>query len=443
MLGPEMRRPEVRRPEPSPAGSPVLPPPGLILSPFRAVRYTTPDRSVLARLTSPAYDLIDPDGREVLERTDPHNVVRLILPRADPDGGHDGYSQAAHTLAAWRAAGVLAADPQPALYLYEMLNGSRSTRGLVGAVGLADPTAGIILPHEDTMPGPVADRLALTEATSANFEPIVLVYDGGSAAADVMDERLDDPPLISIAGVDGVTHRVWAIADAATIARVAADLSDRTAVIADGHHRYASYLLEQRRRHAEGAGPGPWDRGLSYLIATGAHGPQVQAIHRVLRRLPLAQALQLAAEVMSVRPVSVSADSAEALLAAQQGTAFLLTDGRSWHLLTEPDQGAVQRAVGTHQSAAWSTLDVSIAHHLLIRSVWQLADNETDVDFGNDVPSTLAAVRAGGSALLLRPTPAESVLAVARNRERMPRKSTFFVPKPRTGLLLRTYAEEL
>jgi len=414
-----------------------------MLSPFRAVRYTTRERSVLARLTSPAYDLIDPDGREVLEQTDPHNVVRLILPRADPSGGHDRYAQAARTLAAWRRNGILAADAEPGLYVYEMADGSTSTRGLVGAVGLVDPAAGVILPHEDTMAGPVADRLALTEATRANFEPIVLVYDGGGAAAEVVHGRVSDPPLISMTGTDGVVHRVWPVVDAATIARVAADLVDHTAVIADGHHRYASYLQQMHRRHAEGSGPGPWDRGLAYLVATGAHGPQVQAIHRVLPGLPLANALQRAATVMTVRPVEVSADGAAGLLAAQPRTSYLLTDGQSWHLLTDPDPEATRRAVDSGRSPDWRRLDVSVAHHLLIRRVWQLTDDETGVGFAHDVPTALAAVRDGGTALLLRPTAADSVLAVARNGERMPRKSTLFVPKPRNGLLLRAYADEL
>lgn len=430
-------------PEPSPAGSDVPAPSGLSLSPFRAVRYTTRDQSVLARLTSPAYDLIDPDGQEVLERTDPHNVIRLILPRADAAGGHDRYSQAARTLAAWRADDVLAADPRPSLYVYEMVDGSTSTRGLVGAVGLVDPAERIILPHEDTMPGPVADRLALTEATRANFEPIVLVYDGGGAAAEVVHGRMSDVPLINMAGGDGVRHRVWPLSDPETIRRIAADLAGRTAVIADGHHRYASYLQQQRRRHEAGDGPGPWDRGLAYLVATGAHGPQVQAIHRVLPGLPLEQALSAAAAVMSVRPVDACPDGAAGLLAAQPRTAFLLTDGRSWHLLTDPDPAAVARSVGGSRSSAWRSLDVSIAHHLLIRAVWHVADDETGVSFGHDVASTLAAVRDGGTALLMRPTPAESVLQVARSGERMPRKSTLFVPKPRNGLLLRTYADEL
>ncbi|MGI8533237.1 MAG: DUF1015 family protein [Geodermatophilaceae bacterium] len=430
-------------PESTAAGLLPPPPSGLVLSPFRAVRYTTRDRSALARVTSPAYDLIDPDGQDALERTDPHNVVRLILPRDDPGARHDRYARAARTFAQWREDGVLGADDEFGLYVYEMADGSASTRGLVGAVGLADPEAGIILPHENTMPGPVADRLALTAATGANFEPIVLVYDGGGEATEVVHGRVCDPPLLSITGDDGVTHRIWPLTDPDVLRRVAADLAPRSAVIADGHHRYASYLQQRRNRHAAGAGPGPWDRGLAYLVATGAHGPQVHAIHRVLPRLPLPAALTAAAGVMRVRPVAVSAEGAAGLLAAQPHTAFLLTDGTSWHLLTDPAPDALDRAADRTRSPATRQLDVSIAHDLLIRTAFQLPDDEANVVFGHDVPAALSAVRSGGTAVLLRPTAAESVLAVARAGERMPRKSTLFVPKPRNGLLLRTYADEL
>lgn len=429
-------------PEPVPIGSAASSPPGLVLSPFRALRYTTADPAALARLTSPAYDLINADDLAALEQIDPHNVVRLILPRAVPADGDGRYRRAARTLARWREEQVLAADPQPGLYVYEMTDGTASTRGLVGAIGLTDPLAGVILPHEDTMPGPVRDRLALTEATRANFEPIVLVYDGAGRASEVVHRQVCTPPLISIVGSDGVAHRVWPVTDPQTLREIAADLLERTAVIADGHHRYASYLQQQQRRHAAGEGAGPWDRGLAYLVATGAHGPQVHAIHRVLPGLDLDRALRGAAQVMRTRRVDVAPDGAAGLLAAHPQTAYLLTDGVEWHLLTHPDPEAVTRTVEADRSPEWQGLDVTIAHHLLIRSVWEQPDDERGVSFGHDVASTLSALRRGGVALLLRPTTADSVLRVARNGERMPRKSTLFVPKPRNGLLLRAYADE-
>jgi uncharacterized protein (DUF1015 family) len=78
----------------------------------------------------------------------------------------------------------------------------------------------------------------------------------------------------------------------------------------------------------------------------------------------------------------------------------------------------------------------------LIRRVWGLEDREDVVDFRHDVPAAVAAAQAtGGCALLLNPTPVADVAAVAAAGDRMPRKSTLFVPKPATGLLIRAFAD--
>jgi uncharacterized protein (DUF1015 family) len=422
-----------------PASSPV--PEGLRLSPFRALRYAGADRSDLTRLLSPPYDVIDEDERRELEAAGPHNVVRLILPRDTGGGPHSAYQGAAALLRQWRAEGVLQADETPALYVYEMQEGTARTRGLVGTVGLTPPEAGIVLPHENTMAGPVADRLALTEATEANLEPIYLVYSGGGAAAQAVASCDDRPPLAS-ATVAGVTHRVWALTDPETLRAVAGDLLPRRAVIADGHHRYATYLRHQADRHAAGHGAGPWDRGLALLVDASTYGPQVHAIHRVVPGLPLADAVSRAAAGFSVRDVPAASAPAE-LGSAATRAAFLLTDGSRWVLLTDPDPALVESALPAERSAAWRSLDVTIAHRFLIDRLWGLEDHEDVVGFEHDVPAAVAAAqRTGGTALLLNPTPVAAVAAVAEAGERMPRKSTLFTPKPRTGLLMRAYADE-
>jgi uncharacterized protein (DUF1015 family) len=72
-----------------------------------------------------------------------------------------------------------------------------------------------------------------------------------------------------------------------------------------------------------------------------------------------------------------------------------------------------------------------------VRKVWGLSDTEDVVGFRHDLPAALAAAGTSGTALLLNPTPVEAVAAVAAAGDRMPRKSTLFTPKPRTGLLIR------
>ncbi len=412
---------------------------GLQLLPFRAQRYAL-DGATLAAVTSPPYDVIDDDERDALAAQDPHNVVRLILPR-DVDAPGDRYRWAAATLREWLETGVLLQDDEPALYVYEEEVGGHVQRGIVGGVGLARAHEKVVLPHEDTMAGPVADRLALLEATRTNLEPIVLAYDGGGATSAAVASADALPPLADLTTADGVHHRLWAITDPDVHRAVAADLAPRRATIADGHHRYATYLKYQEARHAAGAGRGPWDGGLAFLVDTIAFGPQVHAIHRVIAGIDLDTAVVLVQRACTVTAVD-STDPAELLerlrFAGQQGHAFVVTDGTRSFLLTALDQGVLQRAVPTDRSDAWRTLDVTVAHYLLVRELWGLRDEEDVVGYRHDAPTAVMAAREGGGvALLLNPTPVDAVAAVAAAGDRMPRKSTLFTPKPRTGLLMR------
>ena len=416
-------------------------PAGLALEPFRALRYSQAALAAaeggLAALSSPPYDVIDDAGVAALEAASEHNVVRLILPR-EPAGGGDRYAAAAETLARWQADGVLVRDHDPALYVYELTEpGGQVVRGLVGALGLAQPDAGIVLPHENTMAGPVSDRLALTRATGMNLEPILLLYDGDGPASDVVDAAAAEAPLMEGRTPDGIGHRVWAVRDAAALAAVAADLLPRRATIADGHHRYATYLRWQAERHAAGDGAGPWDFGLTMLIDAKRHAPAVHGIHRVIPSLPLAEAAERARTGFRVTETTPDPSA----LDGPDGPAFVLTDGRSAYLLDQPDPGRLAGALSDVPSDAVRELDVTVAHRYLVQEVWGLTDTDDVVGYRHSVAEAIAGAGDGGTALLLRPTPVEAVLRVAAEGARMPRKSTLFTPKPRTGLLLRPLDE--
>jgi len=158
---------------------------GLDFRPFRALTYRQRDSEHLARVSSPAYDLVTPSGRDRLADADPHNIVRLILPRVDPGAGSGEPSvlsaeRAAATLREWKAEGVLERDGQPALWLYELkpAGGAPATTGWLGAVAIPGPGSRAVLPHEDTYPPAVEGRRALLAATATDLEPIVLAHDG-------------------------------------------------------------------------------------------------------------------------------------------------------------------------------------------------------------------------------------------------------------------------
>jgi uncharacterized protein (DUF1015 family) len=411
----------------------------LLVTPFRGVRFDPARVPDVAAVTSPPYDVIDPDSATHLEELDPHNVVRLILPREEADDSRGRYEHAAARLSAWQTEGYLRRDDTAAIYVYEQ---SREPdllqRGLLAAVELRDPDARVVLPHEDVMPGPVADRLELMRATQANLEPILLVYDGGGETVGVIDTTAAKPPLVETVTEDGIRHRIWALTEPAELATVAADLQSRQALIADGHHRYATYRRLQAEQHDAGRGAGPWDRGLALLVDSGAYPLDLQAIHRVVEGLPLDEAVKTAGTVFTPVDLGQDEQAARDALKDATGHAFLLSDGESYTLLTDPDASVVAAAMPPLHSALWRDLDASVLHALLLERLWQVPDGSSRVRYLHDLEGALrAARRSGGTAVLMRPVSVGVVMAVAATGERMPRKSTSFGPKPRTGLVLR------
>lgn len=465
-----------------------------MLAPFRGVRYAPGRVTGLAEVTSPPYDVVGAAVARQLRDSDPHNVIRLTLPAGDGGTGarqNGRYRAAGRTMRQWIAEGVLAPDNQAALYVYEECAGAAGTypagaavpqvqRGLIGAVELAPHEAGIVLPHEEVTAAVVADRRQLMEATEANLEPIFLVYEGGGTASQLVEEvaRRRKPLIEGVAG--GVTHRLWAVTDPSGVAAVAEDLAGRHAMIADGHHRYAAYLDLQARRHASGLGSGPWDYGLALLVDSLAYPPRIHPIHRVVPGLAPETAVRLARSAFTVRSLPRGIDLGGALRQlcaashadAAAGTgrdfadngrgcggntgtgiaggpgrgsgaavAFLVAGKGAFHLLTQPDPAQVSAAAPAGQSERRKWLAASVLHELLIKRVWGIPDDQARVRMVHeDAPAAIQAAEPAGTAVICNPPDISDVLAIAAAGEKMPRKSTSFGPKPRTGLVMRSFA---
>jgi uncharacterized protein (DUF1015 family) len=423
-------------------------PSGLALAPFRGVRYARNRVTGLAEVTSPPYDVIAHDREDQLFAADPHNVVRLILPRHAPGHRGSAYDGAAQALRDWQQEQILVPDPEPALYVYEqaLADGTVLQRGLIGALRLSPPEAGVVRPHEDVAPGPVHGRLQLMEATQANLEPIFLLHDGGDrgASARLIDETADGrPPLVDAVTGDGIRHRLWAISDPAELAAIAADLAPRDALIADGHHRYAAYLKLQARRRAAGAGPGPWDYGLALLVDASAYPPDVGAIHRVIPDLAPATAAERAKAAFTVRrlPGGLPAAVDELAAESERGPALLIAGGGDVWLLTDPDPVQVDAAMPEGHSPLWRHLAASVLQELLLARLWDVGWDAVRIVHNDAAEAVALADETGGTAVICPPMPTREVYELAAQGERVPKKSTSFGPKPRTGLVIRTFAE--
>jgi len=416
---------------------------GLELAPFRGVRFDLRRIHDIAKVTAPPYDVIEPEERAALETADPHNIVRLVLPRSGTADPEERYRRAAGILNLWLTEGILVPDAGgPALYVYEQRSGGTLQRGLIGALGLRDPGERVVLPHEDVLAGPVADRLGLMRATEANLEPILMRYEGGGPASDAIDRVSATPPLFASDAVDGSTHRLWRLDDEEALTVIAADLADRQALIADGHHRYATYLRLQAERRAAGDGPGPWDYGLALLVDATRHPLGLHAIHRVVTGLEPERAARLAARHARVDDVSgATVDAALERLDAVTGPAVLLGGGERHWLVHEVDPALVDELVPHDRPEAWRRLDATVLDRLVIPHVWGVPNPAESVSYHHAAgPAMRLADAVGGTAVLMRATDVGTVLFLARQGVRMPRKSTSFWPKPRSGFVLRTFS---
>ena len=430
----------------TPADAPLARLAGLDVRPFRALTYRQHDPANLARVSSPAYDLVTTAGRDRLAAADPHNIVRLILPHVERPSGagatfRDGRSaeMAAETLQDWLTLGVLERDRVPALWRYEMTPpGAAATTGWLGAVGLPRPGSSAVLPHEDTFAPAVEDRRALLAATGTDLEPIVLAHDPDAEVAALTAATGTTPPTLEVADPDGVTHRLWRITDDEVLDRLVRALAGTQAVIADGHHRFAA----AREHHRSGtAGSGSV---LALLTPMGPGGLQVRAIHRVVPDLDLETALTGARAGFRVADRTPTGDDVTAVVerwtTGGGSGSFLVTDGVRAAELSAP-AASVLDAVPAEAPAAWRGLDVVLAHHGLVGRLWDRSDDPASLLVAHDAAEALhlARERAGVAVLLRSPSPTD-VAAVARAGARMPRKSTLFVPKPRTGLVLRPHS---
>ncbi len=259
--------------------------------PFRALRYNTANPLAVAMVTAPPYDCISPDERDELYRLHPHNVVRLILGKDQPgdDPGRSKYTRSADLMTKWENAGILVRDAEPAVYFYqqefEIEGKSYCREGILARVGLEEFGKGRIYPHEETLPGPRADRLQLLRATRANLSPVFGLYpDPRNAVPRLFEEVVRRQPLVQTVDGEGVVHRLFSSSDPGLVRRVAKALADKPIYIADGHHRYETALAFRREN------PGMEDARNVMMTFVNMYSPglKILATHRLVGGVDIA-----------------------------------------------------------------------------------------------------------------------------------------------------------
>ncbi len=419
--------------------------------PFRGIRYR--GFADLSPVIAPPYDVIEEDERVRLEEAHPHNAVRLILPRAER--GHDAYTTAADTWQAWRASGVLEPDPVPSFYRYVMqappnepdgadgpvgpdrADGPRDVAGIdagrvTGVIGaLVLPSAeGEVFGHEHTLARARADRLELLRATRANLDPIWCLS-LGSGMTDVLSAATADEAPRSAVDAQRVTHELSPLRGDDAVAAITAAVAMSPLVVADGHHRYET-ARTYRAEHPDDPGAAAV---MAFVVELDERCLHVRAIHRILRDAPADLRSRLRTH-FSLRELAPNTPArVEALTASMRVESALgLVDAQGLALLVPTTDGRRD--------------DPTVALPALVRGVDAARFDAlvaplvqgSAIDYRDDAAFVADVVRRGGApaAVLLRPPTVEEIRAVALAGQRMPQKTTYFAPKPRTGMVFRT-----
>jgi uncharacterized protein (DUF1015 family) len=391
--------------------------------PFTGLRY--PPRVVrLDDVIAPPYDVIGSAERARLAARNPANSVLVELPEPDLSAGLDRYQVAARLFARWRDTALVKPDPNPSFYVYRMAPaGGRATTGVIGALELGPPgEESGILPHEQTLPKARTDRLDLLRATRANLSPIW----GLSLAAGL--SALIEPegePTAQAVDDEGVSHQLWVLDDPAALAAVTGAVGSRPVVLADGHHRYETALAYREEwRLAHGEGPGGQDLVLALVVELAEDQLTVGPTHRVLSGLPadtdVTEAFGAWFDVVR------AGDPDERTVRALEATHTLALVTPAGAFMLHPRSEAYE--------AAASDLDSSLVALVLDR----LGAASTEYPHGWEEAVGAIEKGEGEAAVLLRPVTVDQIAQWARARRRMPPKTTYFSPKPRTGMVFRS-----
>ena len=384
--------------------------------PFTAIRYA--DRFAPESVTAPPYDVVSASARAELLARSEVNVVAIDMPT-----GPDAYTGAAATFARWRSDGVLVDDDRPSFTIYRMRTidadgRAHDTIGALGAMTLSRPEEGQILPHEFTTPKAKSDRLDLLRATRANLSAVW----GLTPSPGFTDLLTVDAPPLWHFEADGVTHTVWRVDDPERLAAISAAVASAPVVIADGHHRFETSLAHRDERAAAGDLAGD-DAVLCFIVELADDRLSVGPIHRQVSGVPDGPALlDHLSEHFELAPFDLDGPDVVDRLVAIGALGLCTRDGQ-WSLTPRP------ALVDACRDLDSSRLDHALAAYA-----------DATLTYEHDIDAAFAAVHDGDcvAAVLLRPVTVAQIVGIAEGGERMPPKSTFFAPKPRTGVVFRS-----
>jgi len=417
--------------------------------PFRGVRYDRKKVKNVNKVFAPPYDIISAREQKALYARHPANIVRLILGKitAGDTAKNNRYTRAARFFRQWQDQGILIQEDRPCLYLYVqeyVLDGVRKQRfGFIGRMQFAADGKGC-LPHEHTLAKPKEDRLRLFREVRANLSPIFSFYlDKNNRIEKILKPFCAAKPLFDFQDNEKVRHRFWKVDDAKAINKVRGLMRKKQVFIADGHHRYeVSRMFHEEMKAAGRVNEGQTDGVMMYFTGFSADNLCVLPTHRVVKGVPgLERKIAVLADYFTVTKVPTLKD-----LSARQkkvpGFSLGMFYKNTFYLLRMKNRALLDRLM-RKSPAQWRSLDVAMLNTIVFEHIFALdaGQKEEKIQYTRDAREAVAWVKTKKFDVAFFPnaTKPEQVKNIALSGSRMPQKSTYFYPKPISGLVINKF----
>ena len=422
---------------------------------FKGLRYNPEKITNLSSVVTPPYDIIDEAAQTKYYAEHPANIIRLELGLTFPQDtpNNNRYTRAKNYIEKWLEEEILLPEQLPSLYLYEQefLNqGMRTVRtGFVCGLKVEPYEQGTILPHEETLSKPKADRLQLMRTTKSNFSSIFGLYSDEERTVErlLKDAVKGKLPDIDIVDEANETHRIWVINNPEVIQAVQSSMVEKQIFIADGHHRYETaleYASEMREQ-----GLPDYDYVLTTLVNLFDEGLLVLPTHRVVGNIKSFSSAKLLKQLNDLFVIETYPDKnnlAEFMknlkLRGSKQPVFGMYADDSLYLLQLKDSQAPEKYLPGERSAAWKNLDVAILDNMILDNIMgigaQERKNQDNLAYSRSEQWVIEQIdnKQYQVGFLINATGVDEIVAVAQARDKMPQKSTYFYPKLITGLII-------
>ena len=434
------------------------------IQPFRGLRYNQSITKDLSTVICPPYDIIPPSLHKELHERSEYNFIRLEDASSTPTDTTDDnkYTRSAATLRNWLKEKILVSEAKPAIYIHDhyfrVKGKEMKRRGLIVRIRLEDWEKNIVRPHENTIAAARTDRLNLLWALQINTSPILSMYqDPGQKLAAILNQQETQKPDIDTRVPEGERHVVRAVTDPAVLSKISAHFKDLPVYIADGHHRYTS-ALNFRNEKAK-CSPLKPDDPVNFVMMTlidfADPGMVIMGTHRVLRNLPEQTLAGLDAKVkkyFEIKKLPVENpgtwNELDRLFADDKYVriACLRQAEKELMVLTLTRTESLIELMPDLHSDLIRRLDVSVVDHVFLGKVLGLPagfSDESKISYVHDRDESAEMVlkKDYQLAIFVKAVKPEFIKAVADAGEKMPRKSTYFVPKAPAGLVMNSLVD--